>query len=154
MTSTLEASHQLPRTLSSQALRDCASWLHAIGHEAGLPEHCLQRLDTCLHEALANLLNHGVLPSGNRHAEVTTTVTIHGEPDGSGRAILEVVDTFLPFEPRPRSISEQRTPLQAARLHPGGQGINLILHNADNVTYTHADGHNRLSMRVQWTSPP
>ncbi|WP_411868636.1 ATP-binding protein [Vulcanococcus limneticus] len=154
MTRRCEASHHLPETLSPQALWDCASWLHAVGREAGLPEHSLQRLDTCLQEALANLLNHGVLPSGSHHAEMTTTVTIHGEPDGSGSAILELVDTFLPFEPTPRRIPAQRTPPQAARLQPGGQGINLILHNADHVTYTQADGHNRLSMRVQWTSPP
>lgn len=152
MTSTLEASHQLPKALSPQALRDCASWLHGISREADLPEHCLQRLDTCLHEALANLLNHGVLASGSRHAEVTATVTIHRGPDGRGRAILELVDTFLPFEPTPHSIPAPRTPPQAARLQPGGEGIKLILHNADKVTYTHADGHNRLSMLVQWTS--
>ena len=154
MTRSLQASLQLPRPLSARVLRDCATWLETMGHEAGLPEHCLRRLDTCLHEALANLLNHGVLPSGSHEAEVSATVTIHGEPDDSGRASLELVDTFLPFEPTPQRIPEQRPASHAAGLHPGGQGIKLMLHNADKVTYTRADGHNRLTMLVQWTSPP
>lgn len=119
-------------------VRTATSWLHA--QAAGLPAPALGRLELCLHEALANVLEHAGLPaSANIMLELQQQ---------AGRACLILRDPGQAFNPC------QAVPVpRATRLEqtlPGGLGLVMLRANADQLDYAYIAGHNQLSISVCW----
>ena len=129
-----------------QEFRRASGWLRAGGSYLGVPEEQIDRLELCLNEVLANILEHGgdvvanhpiqlelrasALPSG---FEAQLLVSDRGEPFDSGRASLR---------PLPGSLEQAR---------PGGLGLRLVKAFSDDMGYRVLEGGNELTITMHWT---
>lgn len=122
-------------------LRNAAAWLAQAADAGGVPAEAIARLDICLHEALANLIDHAGLPADS---EVRLALDVQ---DAS--ATLTVLDAGKPFDPTEAAAPARPLTLEATV--PGGLGLVMIRTNSDALQYSRRDGCNRLSMCVRWT---
>jgi serine/threonine-protein kinase RsbW len=137
--------HTAPAALSIAALagelRRAAAWLQAEADARGVPAADTARLDMCLHEALANVIDHGGLAADS---------TVRMELDAvTGGATLTVIDGGRPFDPTRADARARPTTLEDTL--PGGLGMVMIRSHSDALSYEHRDGCNRLAMTVHWT---
>lgn len=126
----------------SAELRRAAAWLAGEAGARGVPDADIARLDMCLHEALANVIDHGGLPAD---APVALTLQV-----ADAQATLTLSDAGHPFDPtaaaapsRPRTLEETL---------PGGLGIVMLRSHADRLDYAWHDGRNHLAITVQWSA--
>lgn len=133
-------------TVSAAAseLRRAAAWLQAEAVARGVPDADIARLDLCLHEALANIIDHAGLPADGA---IALGLTVERGAQG-GSATLTLDDAGLPFDPtqadapeRPRTLSDTM---------PGGLGLVMMRNNSDALSHARQDGVNRLSLVVRW----
>jgi anti-sigma regulatory factor (Ser/Thr protein kinase) len=129
-----------------QEFRRASAWLRTGGASLGVPEEQIDRLELCLNEVLANLVEHGgdalachpiqlelaasALPSG---FDVQLVVSDRGEPFDSGQASPR---------PLPGSLEEAR---------PGGLGLRLVKAFSDDMVYRVLQGRNELRISINWT---
>ena len=129
-----------------QEFRRASAWLRTGGASLGVPEEQIDRLELCLNEVLANLVEHGgdalachpirielgasALPSG---FDVQLVVSDRGEPFDSGQASPR---------PLPGSLEEAR---------PGGLGLRLVKAFSDGMVYRVLEGRNELTITMHWT---
>jgi anti-sigma regulatory factor (Ser/Thr protein kinase) len=129
-----------------QEFRRASAWLRTGGASLGVPEEQIDRLELCLNEVLANLVEHGgdalachpiqlelaasALPSG---FDVHLVVSDRGEPFDSGQASPK---------PLPGSLEEAR---------PGGLGLRLVKAFSDDMVYRVFEGRNELRISINWT---
>ena len=123
-------------------MRRAAGWLQTAGEARGVPMEDIGRLDMCLHEALANVIDHGGLPAG---AEVQ--LLLETQEDS---ATLTVVDSGQPFDLTQAAAPERPKTLEATM--PGGLGVVMIRMNSDQLNYAYRDGCNRLAITVRWSA--
>lgn len=135
-----------PATLAVQAeageLRRAADWLRAEAGARRVPAADSARLDMCLHEALANIIDHSGLAAD---AEVRLQLNVQ-----AGAATLTLVDAGRPFDP-----TLAAAPVRPATLEetlPGGLGVVMLRSHADLLNYEHLDGCNRLAVSVLWSA--
>ncbi|WP_432381427.1 ATP-binding protein [Duganella sp. P38] len=135
-------------------LRVAAAWLHAecarsvsVPACAGttslapaLPDEAVARLDLCLHEALANILDHSGLPAG---AEVRLRLQLRERS-----ATLTVSDGGQPYDLTRAAVPAR--PLTLAETEPGGLGVLMLRAQSDQLDYEHRDGCNHLHITVRW----
>ena len=129
-------------TAQAGELRRAAAWLEQAANAGQVPAADTARLDLCLHEALANIIDHGGLKADS---EVRLTLEVHDDS-----ATLTLVDAGRPFDltvaatpARPRTLQETQ---------PGGLGVVIIRSNSDALNYRRQDGRNRLDVTVRWTT--
>ena len=131
-------------TLALQAhvdeLRRAAGWLHAEAGARAVPDEAIGRLDLCLHEALANILDHSGLA-----ADATLQLALQLQP---GSATLTLVDSGHPYDPTMAPAPARPTTL--ADTLPGGLGVVMLRSQADQLAYEHRDGSNQLQITVRW----
>jgi len=131
-----------PRTLTLAAradqVRSATSWLQA--QAAGLPAQVLGRLELCLHEALANVLEHAGLPAG---ASIGLELQLQ-----AGRACLILRDPGRAFNPCLAVPVPRATRLEQTL--PGGLGLVMLRANADQLEYAYVAERNQLSISVCW----
>jgi serine/threonine-protein kinase RsbW len=123
-------------------LRRAAAWLQAEADARGIPAADTARLDMCLHEALANVIDHGGLAADSA---VQLLLDVQ-----AGGATLTVVDGGHPFDPTKADARPRPTTLEDTL--PGGLGVVMIRSHSDALSYEHRDGCNRLGMTVHWTA--
>jgi serine/threonine-protein kinase RsbW len=123
-------------------LRRLAAWVAAVARENCLALETAFRVDICLAEAVANVIEHG-FPDGGAH-EIRVTV----EPSGRG-ALLTVDDEGRAFDPLSTTPSVAET-LDDVRI--GGYGLRLIRHFAHSCRYDRQEGRNIFTMSVRAAS--
>ena len=129
-----------------QEFRRASSWLRAGGASLGVDEEQIDRLELCLNEVLANLIEHGgdAVASHPIQLElrasalligfdVQLVVSDRGEPFDSGQASPK---------PLPGSLEEAR---------PGGLGLRLVKAFSDGMVYRVLEGRNELTITMHWS---
>jgi len=122
-------------------LRHAAAWLAQAAQAGGVPAEATARLDICLHEALANLIDHAGLAADS---EIGLTLDVQ-----DAGATLTVVDAGLPFDPTLAPAPAR--PLTLDATVPGGLGLVMLRSNSDTLQYSRDDGRNSLGIGVRWT---
>lgn len=137
---------QQTATLELQAqsgeVRRATAWLHAEGQARAVPDEVLARLDICLHEALANVLDHGGLPAA---ACITLLLRVQ-----DSHAMLTLCDGGLPFDPTLARQAPFTSMLEQTQ--PGGLGLVMLRANAGQLDYRHDGGCNHLTVTVSWSA--
>jgi len=128
-------------------VRRAASWLERLGVARGIPEEPRFRLDLCVHEALANIIEHG--GEAARKAPITLQFRVSNR-NGDSEALVTVSDSGQSFDPV--GFAVKATPRSLAETEPGGLGLAMIRNFADTVGYAHLDGRNHLTVGVQWSA--
>jgi anti-sigma regulatory factor (Ser/Thr protein kinase) len=141
--------HSLQADLTIQvdaaAFRPASEWLAATCLGWGAPAEPVDRLDLCLNEILANILEHGA--DAARDPSIDLHIQVSGDSD-AGQALLRVSDGGVPFDPTRAGLKPRPDTLDDAE--PGGLGLMLIAGNADTLAYRHEDGQNHFSVGVRW----
>jgi anti-sigma regulatory factor (Ser/Thr protein kinase) len=134
----------IPATLAVRAeageLRRAAAWLKAEAGARRVPALDGARLDMCLHEALANIIDHSGLA-----ADAEVSLLLNVQP---GAATLTLVDAGRPFDPTLAAAPARPATLEETL--PGGLGVGMIRSHADLLSYEYLDGRNRLAISVLW----
>lgn len=126
-------------------IRRSSSWLTSACLDRGVPREQIGRLDLCLNEVLANLIDHGRVE--RREAPVDLALNVD-EMAGRGTATLTILDACLPFDPLLHQSGAKPRSLQEAE--PGGLGLLLLKSFSDELSYRRLDDRNELRMSVFW----
>jgi anti-sigma regulatory factor (Ser/Thr protein kinase) len=102
-----------------------------------LPLDTVYALDLGLQETVANAMNYA-FPDGGAH---TIMVTVRRLED---RIEVEVDDDGIPFDPL--TVSLPPLPERLEDVIPGGNGIRLMRHFLDGLSYRRSSGRNHLTM--------
>nr|WP_315252150.1 ATP-binding protein [uncultured Duganella sp.] len=122
-------------------LRRAAAWLQAEAGARAVPDEDIGRLDLCLHEALANVIDHGGLAAD---APVQLRLQV-----GEGSATLTLDDGGMPYDPTQAAMAAR--PLTLEDTEPGGLGVVMLRSQADQLDYAYRDGRNHLHITVRWS---
>src|SRR5262245_25399687 len=112
-------------------LRRAAERIADVAREEGLPARLAHRLDLCLGEALANVVDYA-FPEGGRHDVV---VRWGSSPEW---VTLEIEDDGRPFDPLTHPLPARATRLSDATI--GERGLVLIRHFAEDSGYRREAG--------------
>ena len=123
-----------------------AEWLERAGRDRAIPPEQVGRLDICLHEALANIVDHS--SGADRPLSVRLRLEILGTGD-SREALVTVSDLGKAFDPL--SAAPRPRPATLAEAVPGGLGLVMIRGFSDTQDYRRTDGANHLTFGVRWT---
>ena len=129
-----------------QEFRRASSWLRAGGASLGVPEEQIDRLELCLNEVLANLVEHG----GDAVASNPIQLELGTSPVLSGCGVqLVVCDRGEPFD----SCQADLRPLPGSleQASPGGLGLLLVKTFCDEMHYRVLEGRNELRISMHWT---
>ena len=132
----------------SSQFRPASDWLGREGQALGIPPEQIARLDVCLNEVLANVLEHG--GASARSAPIRLRLARKRELDGVD-ATLTVTDAGAAFDPL--AVVPGPRPQTLAEATAGGLGLVMVRANADSLSYVYADGRNQLTIGVRWTGP-
>jgi serine/threonine-protein kinase RsbW len=131
-----------------QELRRASAWLRAGGASLGVPDGQIDRLELCLNEVLANLLEHG----GDAVASNTIQLELGASAVPSGFSVQLVVrDRGEPFDSAQASTRPLNGSLEQARI--GGLGLLLVKSFSDGMDYRVLEGCNELIITMHWTLP-
>ncbi len=140
-------------TLSVQpsplGLRQSSLWLseHCIREE--VPPGPTGKLDLCLNEVLANLLEHGGAAGSDQPVELTLELVDGGD---RGLARLTISDAGPAFDPL--SVSRGPLPRSLAEAEPGGLGLLLVKQFMDERSYAREGERNVLKLGIHWPKGP
>jgi anti-sigma regulatory factor (Ser/Thr protein kinase) len=130
---------------SGEAWR-ASTWLGETGPARGIPAEPLSRLDLCMTEALANVIDHA--GAGTPANPIRLRLQVR-RGAGRGEASVTVSDRgaafdplAAPLRPRPRTLAEAE---------PGGLGLKMLREFADALDYCYSEGQNHLTIRVRWS---
>lgn len=126
-----------------------SAWLDTACHKHGVPPDEIGRLDLCLNEALANIINHG----GTRAppSPIHLHLEVCREQD-TGVAIVTISDSGTPFDPLTAPLKPM--PKTLADVEPGGLGLMMIRKFSDHQRYRYSEGCNQLTFGVRWNETP
>ena len=128
--------------------RRASVWLESAAVGEGVPADQILRLDHCLDEALANVINHGGPLA--RSAMVLLQFAVH-RGRGICTAELLIVDEGQAFDPSVLPGSPAPKPASLAEANVGGLGLAMIRSFSDELRYRRIDGRNHLTIGVSWT---
>jgi len=130
----------------SRQFRLASDWLVRTGRELGIPPEQIARLDVCLNEVLANVLDHG--GASAHSAPIGLRLVRMRDPDGADAA-LTVTDAGTAFDPL--AVLPELRPQTLTEATPGGLGLVMLRANADSLSYVYAEGRNQLTIGVRWS---
>lgn len=113
-------------------------WLKSACSEHSVPEAEISRLELCLHEAMVNVITHGMPPS-----PIALQLDISG-----GEATVTISDSCSACNPL--ALSSRPTPKTLDEAEPGGLGLLMIRKFSDTQSYRHHNGQNHFSFSVRW----
>lgn len=126
--------------------RRASSWLRQSGAALAVPDAQIDRLELCLNEVLANLVEHG----GEATAQHPIQLLLEAVPPAGGcGAQLVVSDRGEPFDSGQAGI--KAIPCSLDEASPGGLGLRLVKAFSDGVAYRVVDGRNELRISMHWT---
>lgn len=126
-------------------IRRSSGWLTSSCLNRGVPHEQIGRLELCLNEVLANLIDHGSVESLAAPVDLALDV---GESEGKGIATLTIIDACRPFDPLLHQAGPRPGSLQQAE--PGGLGLLLLQNFSDELSYRRLDDSNELKISVCW----
>lgn len=149
----------LPETLSlllqpnPLELRRCSDWLQATCQRLDVPAASSGKLDLCLNEVLANLIDHGGARASSCPVQLTLE-RVGGEEGGDegGLATLTISDAGPPFDPL--SFSRKPLPRTLQEAEPGGLGLLLVNRFMDECSYRREGDRNVLKLSIRWLKSP
>lgn len=121
-------------------LRRAAAWLHSEAGARAVPEEDIARLDMCLHEAMANILDHSGLTAP---AQIALRLQVQARS-----AVLTIADGGAPYDPTLAATPQRPRTLEDTL--PGGLGVVMLRSHSDQLDYAYLDGQNCLSVTVRW----
>jgi anti-sigma regulatory factor (Ser/Thr protein kinase) len=126
-------------------LRDVSAWIRAYATDRRLAEELVDRVDLCLHEAVANIVRHGY------DAGATGDVAISLETVGDTLHVT-IADEGRPFDPLRHPPAAFAAAIEDAPT--GGFGIGLIRTYADALAYRRDGGRNILEIEFRRRPTP
>jgi anti-sigma regulatory factor (Ser/Thr protein kinase) len=126
-------------------VRPASLWLAQQGSARAIPPEQIFRLDLCLNEALANVIEHG----GCEALLAPVRLSLKsGVDDNGSHAILMISDAGLAFNPL--TAKQKATPGSLAEATPGGLGLGIMSSFADKVAYERRHDRNVLQFVIRW----
>lgn len=122
-----------------------STWLGEAGSVRGIPADPLLRLDLCVTEALANVIEHG--GAGASAGPVHLRLDVRRSASG-GAASVTVSDGGTAFNPLEAPPKVRTRTLAEAKV--GGHGLILMARFADALDYSYSEGRNHLTIHVRW----
>jgi serine/threonine-protein kinase RsbW len=127
-------------------VRSATLWLEQLCNASAIPSDQIFRLDLCLNEALANVIEHG----GHDALRAPVRIVLKaGVDQGVRYAKLMISDAGPAFNPI--TVKPKAPPASLAEASPGGLGLGLMRSFADDVTYDRRQGRNCLQFVVRWS---
>jgi serine phosphatase RsbU (regulator of sigma subunit)/anti-sigma regulatory factor (Ser/Thr protein kinase) len=126
----------------SGAVASASAWARGTCDELEVAEDDTFRVDLCVCELLANIVDYAHSGSGQHFARLELKI----EPDAIR---LVVSDQGAPFDPLAVAVPAPVRSLECASI--GGQGIHLIRRFSDSCHYRREDGRNVLALRFDRT---
>jgi anti-sigma regulatory factor (Ser/Thr protein kinase) len=130
-------------------LRRCSEWLAERCQEEAVPPGPTGKLDLCLNEVLANLIDHGGAADFTCPVDLTLELADCGD---RGLATLTIVDAGPAFDPLGASRGPLPRTLQEAE--PGGLGLLLVNRFMDERSYQRAGDRNVLKLGIYFSKDP
>ncbi len=142
---------------SSLELRRCSDWLHASCQRLDVPAASTGKLDLCLNEVLANLIDHGGARVSSCPVQLTLERADGDDSDdeggnAGGLATLTISDAGPPFDPL--SFSHRPLPRSLQEAEPGGLGLLLVNRFMDECSYRREGDMNVLKLGIRWLKSP
>ncbi|MFI4939648.1 MAG: ATP-binding protein [Burkholderiales bacterium] len=138
-------------TAHAAEVRQASAWLAQMCGGWGMPTESIGRLDLCLNEVLANIIDHGTDAAAGAPIELQLSVRCHGgagDDRDAGAVTLTVADAGAPFDPL--TVKPRPFPVSLDDVEPGGLGLPIVRSNADTLAYRRENGRNYLSVGVMW----
>ncbi len=115
----------------------------------GVPMEQLGRLDICLNEVLANVIEHGGEEAIS--SPIGLEFLVSRLDPSNLEAAITVSDSGLAFDPLSFEQKPRTHSLEEAE--PGGLGLTMMQEFVDSLSYRYRDGQNRLTFCVRWLNP-
>jgi serine/threonine-protein kinase RsbW len=130
-------------------MRRCSLWLTEHCQNQAVPPEPTGKLDLCLNEVLANLIDHGGASDFSCPVDLTLELADCGD---RGLATLTIVDAGPAFDPL--SVDRGPLPRTLQEAEPGGLGLLLVRRFMDERAYERAGGRNVLKLGIYWPKGP
>jgi anti-sigma regulatory factor (Ser/Thr protein kinase) len=144
-TAVLDTCFELEIRADARDVRGASAWLEQSGIATEVPSDQISRLDLCLNEALANIIEHG----GPTAQASPVSLSFIVQADVATLIVTDSGHAFNPLESVPKTM-----PQSLAEAEPGGLGLGLMCSFADEVGYHYHQGRNCLRLTVRWSSNP
>jgi len=140
-----ESELELTSPVSGSDFRRASAWLEEYGRKQGVPTEKIARLDLCLNEALANVVDHGGSAVRGNSIRLRFNLT---QLSGVHQFSLTLIDSGMKFNPLALENKPKPTLLEDAEV--GGLGVTMIRSFSDELSYQYLDGRNHLTFSVKW----
>jgi serine/threonine-protein kinase RsbW len=127
-------------------LRRASAWLRECGEGLAVPADQIDRLEVCLNEVLANLLEHGGTPTAREPIRLRLEAI---SPAGGAGVCLVISDAGEPFDPL--VVTDKPLPAHLGEASPGGLGLRLVRAYTDGMAYRVLENCNELSIEMHWS---
>jgi serine/threonine-protein kinase RsbW len=126
-------------------VRRASEWLATSCRRRNVPQALIERLELCLHEVLANVINHGGSTALSAPIRLMLEISLE---HGCSKVSVTVSDAGVAFDPQftPR----QELPRTLGEASEGGLGLVMIRRCSDWLDYRHQDGLNHLTFGARW----
>ncbi len=140
-----ESELELISPASGAEFRRASFWMAEYGLKHGVPTEQIARLDLCLNEALANVIDHG--GSSVKDDAIRLHFKLTNQPDVC-MASVTLIDSGIKFNPL--EVEAKPKPSELVDAKAGGLGVMMIRSFSDELSYKYLDGCNRLTFSVNW----
>lgn len=127
-------------------LRRASLWLREWAERMAVPGDQIDRLEVCLNEVLANLLEHGGVPVANQPIRLLLEAIF---PAAGSGVRLVISDGGVPFDPL--VACDKPLPASLGEASPGGLGLRLVRAFSDGMAYRVLEECNELSIEMHWS---
>lgn len=127
-------------------IRIASTWLAQTCADLSVPIEEINRLDICLNEALANIIEHGRYEADSSLIKMKIQI-IHDSL--SYGLTVTLSDKGKPFNPL--TYESKNKPLFLEDAEPGGLGLTMMKVFVDELNYTYSNESNHLSFTVRWS---
>ena len=126
-------------------IRNASTWLAQTCADLSVPISEINRLDICLNEALANIIEHGGCEVKLSPIKLKIQI-VHDSL--SNVLTVTLSDKGKPFNPLTYKQKNRANQLEDAV--PGGLGLTMMKEFSDELNYTYSNESNHLSFSVRW----
>ncbi len=128
-------------------VRHASEWLEAACLRRGVPPALAERLELCLNEVLANVIDHG--GDTARSEPIRLRFQVRADQDRF-QASVSVSDSGVAFNPL--TVPERAQPRTLDEATTSGMGLEIIRRCAGSLDYRREAGRNHLTFGASWNS--
>jgi anti-sigma regulatory factor (Ser/Thr protein kinase) len=126
--------------VSSDDVGAIDSWVEQVAAQWGESQRTVFRTRLCIDELAANVVEHGIVRSGNDRM----MVTLRHFGDGIG---VEFLDSCGPFDPTANAVATKAASLET--VSPRGWGLMLVRAYASDIAYFNDGTCNRITFKIR-----